>query len=44
VTPEHRPGEVPNIWALHRFAPEATNAAYGGAPHAIVWHFQLRAD
>jgi ubiquinone/menaquinone biosynthesis C-methylase UbiE len=41
VTPEHRPGTPPNIWALHRFAPEATNAAYRGLPHAIVWHFQL---
>lgn len=41
-TPEHRPGRPPNIWALHRFAPEATNAAYRGLPSAIVWHFQLR--
>jgi ubiquinone/menaquinone biosynthesis C-methylase UbiE len=40
-TPEHIPGSPPNIWALHRFAPEATNAAYLGGPHAIVWHFQL---
>jgi ubiquinone/menaquinone biosynthesis C-methylase UbiE len=40
-TPEHRPGRPPNIWALHRFAPEATNAAYRGLPHAIVWHFEL---
>jgi ubiquinone/menaquinone biosynthesis C-methylase UbiE len=44
VTPEHSPGEVPNIWALHRFAPNATNAAYQGLPHAIIWHFQLRTD
>jgi SAM-dependent methyltransferase len=42
-TPEHRPGRPPNIWALHRFAPEATNAAYRGLPHAIIWHFQLSA-
>ncbi len=40
-TPEHRPGRPPNPWALHRFAPEATNAAYLGKPLAIVWHFQL---
>jgi ubiquinone/menaquinone biosynthesis C-methylase UbiE len=40
-TPEHRPGSIPIIWALHRFAPEATNAAYRGLPHAIIWHFQL---
>ena len=43
-TPEHRPGEPPLIWALHRFAPEATNAAYRGLPHAIVWQFQLAAE
>jgi SAM-dependent methyltransferase len=43
-TPEHRPGRPPVIWALHRFAPEATNAAYRAQPHAIVWHFQLSAD
>jgi SAM-dependent methyltransferase len=42
-TPEHRPGRPPNIWALHRFAPAATNAAYRGRPVAIVWHFQLEA-
>jgi SAM-dependent methyltransferase len=42
-TPEHRPGRPPNIWALHRFAPEATNAAYRGLPVVIVWHFQLSA-
>jgi hypothetical protein len=40
-TPEHRPGALPISWALHRFAPEATNAAYRGTPHAIVWHFEL---
>lgn len=40
-TPEHLPGKAPYIWALHRFAPEATNAAYRGAPHAIIWHFLL---
>jgi ubiquinone/menaquinone biosynthesis C-methylase UbiE len=43
-TPEHRPGRPPDIWALHRFAPEATNAAYHRRPHAIVWHFQLSPD
>ena len=42
-TPEHTPGRPPNIWALHRFAPEATNAAYRGRPHAIVWLFRLPA-
>jgi len=39
--PEHVPGEPPNIWALHRFAVAATNAAYRDAPIVIVWHFQL---
>lgn len=41
--PEHVPGDPPNIWALHRFAPAATNAAYSGNPAAIIWHFQLSA-
>lgn len=40
--PAHEPGRPPNIWALHRYAPEATNAAYRDNPAAIVWHFQLR--
>ena len=40
-TPEHRPGRPPNIWALHRFAPEATNAAYRELPLVIVWLFEL---
>jgi ubiquinone/menaquinone biosynthesis C-methylase UbiE len=39
--PEHVPGNPPNIWALHRFAAAATNAAYGEKPAAIIWHFQL---
>ena len=39
--PDHVPGEPPNIWALHRWCPAATNAAYRGLPVAIVWHFQL---
>jgi SAM-dependent methyltransferase len=38
---DHVPGAPPNIWALHRFCPDATNAAYRGVPGAIVWHFQL---
>jgi ubiquinone/menaquinone biosynthesis C-methylase UbiE len=42
--PEYVPGRAPNIWALHRFAPEATNAAYRDKPHAIVLHFQLPSD
>jgi hypothetical protein len=41
--PEHVQGDPPNIWALHRFAPAATNAAYSGKPAAIIWHFQLSA-
>jgi SAM-dependent methyltransferase len=42
--PEHDLGRAPNIWALHRFAPEATNAAYRDKPHAIILHFQLAGD
>jgi hypothetical protein len=33
--------DPPATWALHQFAPEATNAAYRGLPLVIVWHFQL---
>jgi hypothetical protein len=40
-TPEFAPGTPLNIWALHRYAPTATNAVYRGSPLAIVWHFQL---
>lgn len=40
--PAHTPSDLPpNIWTLHPFAPTATNAAYRGIPHLIVWHFQL---
>jgi SAM-dependent methyltransferase len=39
--PQHVSGEPPNIWALHRWAPDATNAAYRGKPLAIIWHFEL---
>jgi SAM-dependent methyltransferase len=39
---EHDPAQAPNIWALHAFAAEATNAAYRDLPAAIIWHFQLR--
>jgi SAM-dependent methyltransferase len=39
--PDRVPGAPPNIWALHRWCPAATNAAYRGLPAAIIWHFQL---
>ena len=38
---EHVAGDPPSIWALHRFCPEAVNAAWRGKPSSIVWHFQL---
>jgi ubiquinone/menaquinone biosynthesis C-methylase UbiE len=41
AAPEHIPGAPPNIWALHPWAPAATNAAYRANPAAIIWHFQL---
>ena len=41
ASPPHVPGRPPNVWALHPYAPAATNAAYDGAPIVIVWHFQL---
>jgi SAM-dependent methyltransferase len=40
-TPEREPGRPANPWALHRFAPEATIAAYRGTTLVIVWHFEL---
>jgi ubiquinone/menaquinone biosynthesis C-methylase UbiE len=43
-SPEHVPGNPPNIWALHPICPAATNAAWLGKPRAIIWHFQLSAD
>jgi len=39
--PQHVPGDPPNIWALHRWCPAATNAAYRRKPSSIIWHFQL---
>jgi hypothetical protein len=42
--PEHVPGSPPNIWSLHRWCTDATNAAYRENPTAIIWHFQLSAD
>ncbi len=41
LDPEHVPGAPPNIWALHRWCPAATNAAYRGKPSSVIWHFQL---
>jgi ubiquinone/menaquinone biosynthesis C-methylase UbiE len=39
--PQHVPGDPPNIWSLHRYAPEATNAAWLDQPAAIIWLFRL---
>ena len=39
--PDDVPGEPPNVWALHRWAPEATNAAYRDTPIGVIWHFEL---
>jgi SAM-dependent methyltransferase len=39
--PEHVPGEPPNVWALHRWAPTATNATYRDSPAVLVLHLQL---
>ncbi|MEJ7630043.1 MAG: class I SAM-dependent methyltransferase [Nocardioidaceae bacterium] len=36
-------GDTPNIWSLHPYCPEATNAAFRDTPSAIIWHFQLQA-
>ena len=37
----HVAGEVPSIWNLHPYCPEAANAAYRDSIGAIVLHFQL---
>lgn len=42
--PEHDPNEAPSIWALHRYATEATNATYRDLPAAVIWHFQRSYD
>ena len=39
--PRQDPNEPPYIWALHAEAIDATNAARGGKPSSIIWHFQL---
>ena len=39
--PRYVAGDIPDIWSLHAWCPEATNAAYRDAPAAIIWHFQL---
>lgn len=39
--PEHVPGEPPDMWALHRWAPTATNAAYRDSPAVLILDFQL---
>ncbi len=39
--PAHHHDEPPSVWALHRFAPDATNAAWAGQPAALIWHFQM---
>ena len=31
----------PDIWSLHPWCPDATNAAFRNTPAAIIWHFQL---
>ncbi|GAA4999749.1 methyltransferase domain-containing protein [Actinopolymorpha pittospori] len=38
------PGTPPNIWALHSWCVDATNAAYRGVPVAVIWDFQLSAS
>ena len=39
--PVRGPADPRDIWSLHAYAPGAVNAAYGGRPVAIIWHFQL---
>jgi ubiquinone/menaquinone biosynthesis C-methylase UbiE len=35
------PEGPPNIWWLHHWFPDATNAAFRDTPGGIVWHFHL---
>jgi ubiquinone/menaquinone biosynthesis C-methylase UbiE len=39
--PAHMPGATPDRWALHPFAPEATNAANHRRRHALILDFEL---
>lgn len=39
--PAHIPNTPPDIWSLHPWCPDATNAAWRDKPAAIIWHFQL---
>jgi ubiquinone/menaquinone biosynthesis C-methylase UbiE len=42
--PPHEPGSAPNRWALHRFAPDAANAAYRDKPLVLILHLQAAAN
>jgi ubiquinone/menaquinone biosynthesis C-methylase UbiE len=42
VPSEPDPTVPPNIWQLHRWCAEATNAAFRDNPAAIIWHFELQ--
>ena len=37
------PGDPPDVWALHSWAPDAANATYRDHPALVVWDFQLEA-
>ena len=41
AVPEHDPDDHPDIWALHPWAPAATNATYRDTPAVLILHFQL---
>ncbi|MBA3233954.1 MAG: class I SAM-dependent methyltransferase [Propionibacteriales bacterium] len=41
TVPVEHPELPPNIWGLHAWAPEATNAAKRDDPVLIVWDFEL---
>ena len=40
-SPEFSPDRPPDIWALHPYCVDATNAAFLARPHVIIWHFEL---
>lgn len=39
--PPRNPGAPPDVWDLHAWAPEATDATYQNEPVLIVWDFEL---
>lgn len=41
AAPRERPDQPPDVWEMHAWAAEATNAVYRDEPCLIVWDFEL---